>query len=89
MNIDEQSADYHGSNEEISRVLNRMEEKGLTYRAPAVENRQPENEWATATTNIDRTGEGLAQYLIRKLERADEDGEIRVEPVGFERKSRE
>lgn len=89
VNVDEQTADYRGSNERISRVLDRMEERGLTYRAPSSEDQQPENEWATATTNVERTGEGLAQFLVHKLERAGEDGEVRVETVGFRRENRE
>jgi hypothetical protein len=89
VNIDEQTADYHGSNERVSQLLGRMEAEGFTYRAPASEERQPENEWATATTNVERVGKELAQYLVRKLERTGEGGEVRAEPIGWTRESRE
>lgn len=89
VNVDEQTANYYGSNEQVSRLLKRMETEGISYRAPASGERQPGNEWATATINVERVGKDLAQYLVRKLERADEGEEIRAVPIGWTREDRE
>ncbi|EMA43543.1 MULTISPECIES: hypothetical protein [Halococcus] len=84
VNIDRQIADYRGASERVSRTLDRMEEEGLTYRGPVPQEEQPENEWRTMTTNYERSGEGLGQYLLREIERARNDGlDISGEPIGF------
>lgn len=84
VNIDRQTADYRGASERVSRTLDRMEERGLTIRAPIPEEEQPENEWRTVTTNYERSGEGLGEYLLREIERARKDGlDISGEPIGF------
>ena len=84
VNIDQQTADYHGASERLSRKLDRMQEKGLTFRGPVPEEEQPENEWRTMTRKYERSGEGLGQYLLREIGRASDDGlDISGEPVGF------
>jgi hypothetical protein len=86
VNVDRQTADYRGSYDRIARKLDRMEEKGLTYRGPAPPDKQPENEWAQGTGTYERSGEGLGQYLLREIERAsDDDTDVAIsgEPIGF------
>ena len=46
--------------------------------------------WRTVTTEIERTGEHLGQYLTRRLEQIPlEDIDVRTEPLGFEREQEE
>lgn len=61
-----------------------MQERGLTFRGPIPEEEQPENEWQTMTTNYERSGEGLGEYLLREIERVRKDRlDISGEPIGF------
>ena len=84
VNVDQETADYHGVSDDVSWLLDRMEEQGLSYRGPPPSDQQRKNEWAHGTATYERSGEGLAQYLLRRIERADpNDTEIRVEPIGF------
>lgn len=91
VNVDEQTAEYNGDCSEIRRRLTQMEEGGLSYRAPAAEEHQPDDDpWRTVTTEIERTGEHLGQYLTRRLEQIPlEDIDVRTEPLGFEREQEE